>query len=354
MTARLLTTADAAAWRAALPARACVMGCLELAGAKERQTGCEARLLVVELGPRDRVAYPFLLRPVAPLHGPAADGLHDTFTPEYTGPIRLGPGPAAPDEPARFAAARAACFRALGVVAEFAHLSPWHAGHELLDAAGLEVDREVVWLDLTWGEEGIWSRSFNGDARRLVKQARRAGVRVRAAASREDVLEFHRLHAETMRRREAGARYRITAEHLLALHEAMPEHARIVLAEHEGHAVAGGLFFYDDTDVYWHLSAADLEHARVRPVNAYVHETVRWAIAAGRRRMLCGGGHAPGDGVFRFKASLSPLRAQFRVYKRVHDEERYVRLLGARGPNLAAAPSRFFPAYRELDHAPGA
>ncbi len=352
----LLTTKDAKHWKAALPTGTCIMGSLELARLTEARTGCAARLLVVELGDDARIVYPFFLRPVKTLPFAVAlrEDLFDTFTPEYTGPLRIGSGPAHPREKGFFVDALTSSFGAAGVVAEFAHLSPWHVNLACLEPSGVELDRDLVWLDLTWGEDGIWSKSFSSDARRMVRQAQRAGVAVRQARSRDDVLEFSRLYTETMSRREAPERYRYPPEYFVSLFDAMPENALFLLAEHGGRAVAGGLLFHDATDVYWYLSAADLQQARVRPVNAYVFEMIRWAVRAGKRRLLCGGGHyGPEDGIFRFKASLSPLRARFQVYKRIHDVERYGALLRARwGSPVVPLRQRFFPAYRANPEAP--
>jgi len=345
----LLKTDDAEQWRAALPTDACVMGSLEYVRILERQSGYPARLFVVESGGA-RIAYPFLLRPIGTLPFGARLGLDhfDTVTPEYTGPLRLGAGPL--DEPGRlqFADLFARHCQEHGIVAEFAHLSPWTADCELLDPSCVELDREVVYIDLTWGEEGIWTRSFSSDTRRMTKQANKAGVRVRRATTREDVLEFHRLYTGTMNRREALDRYYFSPEYFLSFFETMPENSFFVLAEYEERAVAGGLYLHDKSNVYWHLSAADMELSRVRPVNAYHHETIRWAVRAGKQRMLCGGGYDTGDGVFRFKAGFSPLRAQFRVYKRIHDPGLYEALMLAWSSHHGEAPpsSRFFPAYR--------
>jgi lipid II:glycine glycyltransferase (peptidoglycan interpeptide bridge formation enzyme) len=240
------------------------------------------------------------------------------------------------------------------VVAEFAHLNPWHGSGELLDSACVQDDREVVWIDLRGGPDRLWRESLNSDARRCVRRAEQAGVRVRTATSREEILEFHRLHVLTMQRRQALGRYALAPDYFLALFEQMPSNTRLFLAEYHGRVVAGGLFLHGGTDVYWHLSAADLEFSRVRPVNACVFGAIQWASSEGKRRLLCGGGHAPDDGVFRFKASFSPLRARFRVYRRVHDAAAYAALTRAWALHHGAAGegNGFFPAYRAAPRAP--
>lgn len=325
------------------------MGSLEYVSILEAHTGCPARLLVVELDGAV-VAYPFLLRPVSALRFAAGIGesLWDTFTPEYTGPISIG---AARDPQAGrslLGEAFAGYGRENGVVAEFAHMNPWRAAHELLDSAYVADDRELVYIDLSAGKERTWTRSLTSDARRMARRAQAAGVRVRRAETPDDVREFHRLYISTMDRRRARERYYFPLEHFLAFLETMRETAFFVLAEWQGRTVAGGLYLYGGTDVYWHLSAMDMRFAHVAAVNGYVWETICWAIDAGKERMLLGGGYAPGDGIFRFKAGFSPLRARFRTYQRVHDADAHAALVHAWSASHGgrAAPEGYFPSWR--------
>jgi lipid II:glycine glycyltransferase (peptidoglycan interpeptide bridge formation enzyme) len=279
-----------------------------------------------------------------------ASPLWDTTTPEYTGPLVLGPKTQGSTFPASFPAAFSRYCQATGIVAEFAHLNPWSARLDLLDAAFIEDNREIIYIDLTLGEEATWKHSLSSDARRQTRQAMDAGVRGRPAESIEDVLAFHRLHQQTMERLSAQEHYFLPAEYFLAIFETMPRNAVFMLSEYQGRIVAGGLYFQDATDVYWHLSAVDMEFSRVRPVNAFHYETIRQAGLAGKQRMLCGGAHKSGDGVFRFKAGFSPLRIPFRIYKRIHDPETYAALMREWVPGVADLPMErgFFPAYRSV------
>jgi serine/alanine adding enzyme len=342
----VLTTREAERWQELLPATAHVMGSVEYARIVERHTGYPARLFVAPSGPH-LVAYPHFVRPVGALAfaPPEAADRWDAFTPQYTGPLRIGPGPAAGPP---FAEAFAAYCREQGIVAEFAHLDPWAAEREALDPACVQVNREIVFVDLSASEQELWRSSLDRHARRHAKQARRAGVRVRRASSREDVLEFHRLYDLTMKRRHAEGRYRFPPDYFLAFHETMAENACIFLAEVLGRAVAGGLWVHDTDTVYWLFSAADIEDASARPVEAYVLEAICWAKREGKRRMVLGGGYQPDDGLLRFKVKFSPLRAQFPVYKRVHDPGAYAAIARAwtdhHGGRVPA--DDFFPVYR--------
>lgn len=337
----VLTSQDAERWRAVLPADACVMGSVEYARICERQSGASARLFVVQEPGGGGVAYPFFLRSVD------GAGAWDTCTPEYTGPLIIG----APTSRARMASLPDLFARYCGenrIVSEFAHLNPWHAAVDQLVPSCVRANRDIVYVDLTWGEEQIWTKSLTSDARRQTRQAEKAGVQVRRARTVADVLEFHRLYAHTMERRGALDRYHVPPEYFLAFRETLPNNSFFLLAEYQGRAVAGGLYLEDRDDVYWHLSAVDIEFSRVRPVNAYVVFALRQAVTQGKRRMCFGGGYQADDGVFRFKANFSPLRAQFQTYGRVHDASAYERLTaGWSSRNGGRAPrADYFPSYR--------
>ncbi len=355
--AYVLTTADADAWQATLPATTNVLGSLEFARLQERYRGEAGRLFVFE-AEGGKVVYPFFLRPIEDGGaGPGAGRRWDAVTPEYTGPLcqrRCG-ARTVPCPCRNFSGAFDDFARQQRIVSEFAHLNPWSAAVELLEPHAVEVNRELIYLDLTWGEEGIWKRSFSSEARNNVRRASAAGVRARPAQSVSEVLEFHRLHKMTMERRAALERYFLPPEYFVAVYQEMPANALFMLSEYRGRIVAGGLYFSDASDVYWHLSAVDLEFSAVRPVNASHHEAVRRFIAAGKRRLLCGGAYQPGDGVFRFKAGFSPLRIPFKVYKRIHDPDSYAAFTSAWRARHPRQPldAEFFPAYRAPPEAGG-
>ena len=286
------------------------------------QAGYPARLFVVEYGV-PLVAYPYFQRPVGalPFAGAGMEGWRDTFTPEYCGPVVLNRD--------RFSEAEGLDFPRLfarhcvreGIVAEFAHLNPFDAPESLLEPGCVQVDRQIIYADLTLSAEEIWANSLSHEGRRLYKQGQKAGVVVRYGRSADDVREFHRLYEMTMKRRRAEKRYFFPVEYFMAFFDTLPANSYFVLAEHEGRCVAGGLYLQDESNVHWHLSASDLEFSHLRAVNVYQYEAMLTALGQGRKRLIIGGGFRDGDGLFRFKAAFSPLRAEFKTYRRIHNPE---------------------------------
>lgn len=336
-----LTTADEDQWRRVVPSSLSAQASVEYVRICEEETGWPARMFVMEED-RPLAAHVYLMRSNESLPFGDFQGA-DICTPEYRGPLWLNGGL----QPDLFKALFEDHCRAEGFVAEFAHLNPWSAPHELLEAQGLRGGRQVVYVDLTLREEEIWMHSLCSDARRQTKQGQRAGVQVRRADSAQDIWTFYQLYTKTMDRHRAHQRYYYSFEYFLGFFETMRDAAFFTLAEYEGQLVAGGLYFMDATDVYWHLSAADRKFTFLRPVNVYLYETIRQLLGGKRRRMLLGGGYGPNDGVFRFKAQFSPLREEFYTYRRIHNRQTYDALSNAwrRYYNVSEPPD-FFPVYR--------
>lgn len=345
MSARFLTTADADAWNAALPPSRSAFGSLGFARAQERAGQGEHRLLVAELDGA-RLAYPLALRPLAklPFTAELGAGRWDSASPPFTGPLAVGDLPDARLDALRSEVART--LAAEGVVAEFAHLHPWNAVPVLL--GGASPDREVVWVDLTTDPDRLWRESYSNACRKNVKRAEREGVTVREARDEADIVEFHRIYTATMERNAALDAYFLDRDYFQAIFAEMRGAGRFALAEHDGRVIAATLYLHDSEDAYSYLGGADHSRQQLRPTNAVVHETIRWAREQGKRRLILGGGYRPGDGIFRFKASFSPLRATLELSRRVHLPDDYEALVAAWRAHHGdgVEDTGFFPLYR--------
>lgn len=337
-TTEILTTADAAVWRALVPASRNVFASVELARIAEGNGGTPARLFVYRDG--DAVAvYPFFLRD------------RDTYTPEFTGPIAVTVPEgwnerALQDEFHEYAVAN-------GIIAEFAHLDPFrlHASHSEFET----FNREIVWIDLTRAVEQMWSEDFSHACRKNINRAKSENVTIRRAASEDDIREFHRIYFGTMDRNAAQAKYYFPFEYFLRFFEELPEQSVFLLAEHEGKVIAATLYLADNSNVFSYLGGADHQYQSLRPTNLLILRAIEIGQQLGCARLILGGGYRPDDGIFRFKSSFSPLRARFSVYRRVHLQEEYDRLVGAwSSQHGTAPPADFFPAYRAKPPVPEA
>jgi len=331
-----------------LPAQDNVFASVEFAQIIERYLDRKAQLYILKNG-NAQIAYPFFFRPVRSL--PAGEdfgaGLSDTVSPEFTGPLSQG-GPVSPvavEFPKRFRAFAVS----QSVVAEFIHLHPWKALSSALPRDGLQFSREIVYVDLTWPEHQLWP-SFSHACRKNINRSQRENVRVFEAQTLGDVREFYRVYVQTMKYRNALRHYYFSLDYFWSIFEELRVNARFVLAEYRNQIVAGTLYLHDRDDVYSYLGGADHNFQHVRPTNAIIYETILWSKRRGTKRLILGGGYSPNDGIFRFKASFSPERMRFFVYKRVHLPEEYAALCRSWASTYGrdSESTGYFPPYRFL------
>lgn len=347
---QVLTTIDRDLWRSRLPCERSVFGSVEFASIVEQYLGYRARLFTINHG-EDTIAYPSFLRSISEL--PFASGaqaeLWDSISPEYTG--LLSNGSVSQEFAQHIHASYDEYCREEGIVAEFSRLHPWSSSVQQLPEGELQLDREILYVDLTISEEDIWQRSFNYACRKNITRALREGVRVFPATKPEDVEQFYNIYAGTMDRRGALCRYRFQLSYFMGFFKQMPDNATFLLAEYKDQVIAATLYLHDDVDVYSYLGGADQAFQHARPTNAVVYEAIRWAQRAGKKRLVLGGGYEPDDGIFRFKASFTPLRAPFYVRRRIQMEHEYAALCTAWSAYYnrdLASSGGYFPAYRSI------
>jgi serine/alanine adding enzyme len=343
----IYATDESPGWSSALPVQESVFGSVDFASIVEEHLGYRARLYVLQ-NRECRIAYPFFCRPIGslPLDEEVKGRLWDTVSPEFTGPF--GWGGSVHDVAADFPKMFSSFAVSQGVVAEFIRLHPWKAVLAALLEDCVHYNREIVYVDLTRPEDELWQHSFTHACRKNIMRSQRENVRVFEARTMDDIREFHRLYILTMEERKALKDYYFSLAYFAAIFERLKANARFVLAEYRDRLVAGMLYLHDRDDVYSYLGGADYTFQQVRPTNAVIYDTILWGKRQGKKRLVLGGGYSPDDSILRFKASFSPARARFHVYKRVHLPERYEALCRSWSRVYQRDPqtSTYFPPYR--------
>ncbi len=150
--------------------------------------------------------------------------------------------------------------------------------HGVPRAATVQDDETDV-LDLRAGFEAVLT-GFSRGHRSALSKARRAGVAVRGARGERDWDAYQAVVADSIRR--WGARGG-SADYPPRLFEEIRRgsRAKLWVAEHDGHVVAGALCFYAPHHaVYWH--GATLERAfEVRPSTLLLAQVIEDACARG-------------------------------------------------------------------------
>jgi hypothetical protein len=294
------------------------------------------------------VLYPFILRPVATgTPGPARFDITSAYG--YAGAYRRTPVDEA--DAKQFWAAFDEFCRDRHVVSEFTRLSLFE--QERLAHPGRVEPRLVnVVRDLRVPEDEIW-RGFEHKVRKNVNKARRSGVVIEVDEVGARLDDFLRIYAGTMDRRGASAGFYFPREFFQTIVEQMPGQFAFFHALHEGRVVSTELVLVSAHTLYSYLGGTDRDAFDLRPNDQLKFEVCRWGRERAKRRFVLGGGHAPDDGIFRYKRAFAPEGlVPFSVGTRVLDEREYARLRDEhrdegrrRDPAWRADPG-FFPAYR--------
>jgi hypothetical protein len=137
-------------------------------------------------------------------------------------------------------------------------------------------------------EDG-YERVFAGYApslRTQVRKARRADLVVRDAVDETTVRAYYEMHTQLARQK--GTYEYIYPLALFLRLVCLPE-VRLLVVEHEGAVIAGGLFFREpDWIVYWH-GATDRAFSRRYPSRLVFDEIVQWGCRTGARFLDFGG-----------------------------------------------------------------
>ena len=346
----ILSTEDTDAWHSLLPTQCNVFGSVEFASITGRYLGYRGRLFAFTAN-GEKIVFPLLLRPISNLPfvvNAQREERWDAVSPDYTGPLAWRSVSLATAH--NFQERLAECCQRERIIALFAHLHPWHWSPDMLETDNVFLDREIIYADLSYSEEQIWQRCLDRHCRKNVRKARRENVRVSKVVTVEGIEEFHRVYVETMRRNDILDRYYLPVEYFVEFFEMMPDNARFTLAKHNGQVVAGLLCLYDNVDVYAYRAGLDYAFQHVRPINALYYEAILWTKSRGKKRLVLGGGARPNDGIFRFKASFSPLRADFFVYKRICSIDDYVALCEDWSAYYSCdvRAGEYFPVYRSM------
>jgi len=163
----------------------------------------------------------------------------------------------------------------------------------------------TILLDLVPGEEILLAR-MKEKWRYNVRLASRKGVIVRTAQSPQDVQAWYRLLQTTSTRDKFGIHsldYYLQAWHILALRN----QARLLLAEHDGHLLAGIFIGLLAKQAIYLYGASSNEQRHLMPNYLLQWEAIRWARQQGAALYDFWGIPATDDqdeamaGVYRFK-----------------------------------------------------
>ena len=345
----LLTTAEMDEWRAQYeridsPSPYHSPAYLELLAGNFEHDEERAEAFVYEAD-GEVVYYPYLRRPLStlPFAGDCdvdLSGLSDIVSSWYYGGPIATPG-VDEDIAAGFAEAFSERCRERGVVAEFVRFDPNAENHDRFEVLDPIHNRQTVPVDLSGTPEDVWE-GYEGRNQRAIKQAQDTPLVVERSRDAADVERFHDIYSNAMAARDASEHYRFERSYFEDL-LAEPDLASLFVTRHEGTVVGGFITVHDERIAHHFLSASNPDYWDLRLNNLMYHEVVTAMQASGRETFDFQGGR---PGVFDFKKGFSPLRGEFYIGKRVHDEGTYDALVESAADAGLDTDSGYFPAYR--------
>jgi hypothetical protein len=205
------------------------------------------------------------------------------------------------------------------VLAEFIRFHPmlenWkYYGGEVVD------DRLTVHVDLT--VEDLLS-TYEGRARTAVRKAINRGLTVEWVDTERFMGIFPSIYNESMEAINADKFYFFPAAYFSELFEW--DSAHLAVCGLDGQVVAAAVFLIEGDMMEYHLSASTPEGKNLGATNLLLHEAFLYAQSLGLRVAHLGGGNSPDleDPLYFFKSGFSPLRASFRIGKRIIRSEDY-------------------------------
>ena len=165
-------------------------------------------------------------------------------------------------------------------------------------------------IDLTPGEERLF-KGLEGAARRGVRKAQQAGVRISFDTGMESVRTFFALHCLTRRRHGLPPQpivfFRNIQRHILA-----PGQGFVATARVGNQPLAAAVFFCHGRQALYKFGASDEEFQQLRPNNLVMWEAMRHCAQRGLARLDLGRTSLSNTGLQRFKLGLGAVEEEIR------------------------------------------
>jgi hypothetical protein len=285
------------------------------------------------------VLFPLLVRkiPLAPYC--------DLSTPYgYGGPFAWGRA----GDALRFWPAYEHWSRESGAVSEFVrfHLFPDALLGCYPGETGCPMMNVVRRLDLSPQE--LW-QDFDYKVRKNVKRARASGIEIVHDPEGARMADFLRIYHGTMERRHAAEAYDFPEEFFRRIQAELAGCHTYFHAVLDDLVISSELVLLSPQRAYSFLGGTDERYFAQRPNDLLKVAIIEWCRETGRRAFVLGGGHAPADGIFRYKLSFAPSgQREFHIGHRILNAEAYAALLaGRRGADPGWQPHPgYFPEYR--------
>lgn len=178
----------------------------------------------------------------------------------------------------------------------------------------VEVDLYVRWvLPLLADEDAMW-KTLRKPIQHQIKKSRKLGVQVRIAESREDMLQYYRLHLQTRSKKQGMPAQ--SPKFFLKMWDVFSESdaVKVLLAEHEGNVVAGMVLLASGTTLRYSYGASDERFLHLAPNNLLLWTAMTWGGAHGCQTLDLGRTACDNEGLMEFKRRWGAIKEPLPYY----------------------------------------
>jgi FemAB-related protein (PEP-CTERM system-associated) len=159
----------------------------------------------------------------------------------------------------------------------------------------------VNWsIPLCENAEDAWSK-LRKPVQQQIKKSRKHGVSIRVAQTREDMSLYYNMHLQTRAKKHGmpvqSRKYFTTLWDTFATTDTL----RLLLAEYEGHTIAGIILFAAGTTLHYAYGASDENYLKLAPNNLLFWEAITWGCEHGYEAFDLGRTARDNEGLMEFK-----------------------------------------------------
>jgi lipid II:glycine glycyltransferase (peptidoglycan interpeptide bridge formation enzyme) len=154
-------------------------------------------------------------------------------------------------------------------------------------------------LDITGGEENLFSR-FRSSNQRNIRKASREGVVVQLQSSLEAVRQYYVLHCGTRKMHGLPSQpfsfFRNIQKHILSKGNGF-----VALASYRGESIAGGIYIHSGKNAVFKFGASERRYQGLRANNLIMWEAIRWYSRNGFKDFSFGRTDPENEGLRNYK-----------------------------------------------------
>lgn len=177
-------------------------------------------------------------------------------------------------------------------------------------------------LALAGDIDQIYARLKNS-TRRNVKKAEREGVVIARENTDEALRIFYAMHCGTRKKHGVPPQPFSFFQQIFdnVLH---PGHGQIMLARHQGKAVAAAIYLHFNDMAMYKYGASDSRYLHIRPNDLLMWEAIKWYCSKGYAEFCFGRTEPENEGLRQFKGGWGAVEDTIRYYKYDFKQHAYV------------------------------